>query len=281
MVARRKKDIELAPTDERGVVEEGGVGTLVYQLVESYTRACGIVEKQLLYELYGRLVDDPMDMHAFDKALEVTTHTCWEEGPGFWTHAGTTYIANGAITDRGYLWGLWLQAKHAAYPSEEEYERTLENLKRDEPIYRKVIEADRLCILDSHQGKPIREFSRTEVESELAPLLLESREMQDVRSYIRGLPQSDDRHGEANEWNLDFALQRTAFSFSDRGVPTEEELGIHAGYCLALAGVFDPTEEETTHVKGLLARSALRLPLWGLNGHDATWIARTPYGTTP
>ena len=45
MMAHRKKDIALAPTDERGVVEEGGVGTLAYQLVESYTRACGIVEK--------------------------------------------------------------------------------------------------------------------------------------------------------------------------------------------------------------------------------------------
>lgn len=259
----------------KDVPREGEFGTFVYRLVDSYTRACGVVEVGELYTLYCELADAPLDAAEFAKALERTTDALWEESPGFWIHDGKKYMVNGGITNRGFLWNLWLQTKHRVVSSEEEYEKGFEDLKRDEPEHLRRIESDRCAIAESHVGKPIRTFTREEVDRSLEPVFSGRDEMQDVRTYVMGLRKRDEISMACDDHNLRFALDSTAFSISDHALLTEDALRSWAEFCLAHGGVMDESEEEVQTVQRLLAVAAQGIPLWCLNGHDARWAAET------
>lgn len=241
------------------------------RLVEAYVDRCGIVEDDFLFQQYQALYDAAVSREAFDELLQ---RVSWDPGefqmPGRWAHGGVSYMVSGGISDQGYLYSLWLNAKHGLYSSDDERERAMDEVGENKAEHLRYIESERVKILDDMlaRGLPPKVLDRSQIEKQRIDLVLEIEEVQALRSYVLSLRRLSRSDRPLVEYNLDFELGKIAYWVGDIGPIDRGACTEFARCCLTFGHVREALVRELEETEALMWEAARAMPIWRLNGHS-------------
>lgn len=244
----------------------------VIHFAELYGCTCGIIRADKLYQLFRQArTDSDISEADFVNVLCSASIPNWRcSARIYWEHEGVPYCIDGGLSDGGVYNGMWLDAKHAGFNTEEEYRQRFDDLDNNWEETSKELDEYRINLIRLQGNKPIKVIKNPFSYKDDHEYMLSNpalAKLKDGALTIRRIPKKE-LMWRARE--AEFSILKNSYRISDWGIPDEETLIECAKHLLTFAGFHDYTEAEVDHVASMWARAALHIPLWGLNGHSVS-----------
>ena len=244
----------------------------VTRFSELYGRACGIIRADSLYSLFRQArPDSGLSEAAFIDILSDARIPDWYcPARIYWTHEGTPYCIDGGLSDGGVYNGLWLDAKHAIYSTEEEYRQGFKDLENNWSETSRELEEHRIRLVKLQGEQPIKVIDKPFTYNLDHDFILSNPALTWLKDNVLKVRKMPRRELDWRVYEVRHSIKKIAYRISDWGMPNEDELIEYAKHLLTFVGIIDYTEEEVDRVASMWARAALQIPLWSLNGHSVS-----------
>ena len=244
----------------------------VIRFAELYGRACGIIRADSLYSLFRQArPDSGLSEAAFIDILSGASIPDWYcPARIYWTHGATPYCIDGGLSDDSVYNGLWLDAKHASYRTEEVYRQGFKDLENNWSETSRELEEYRIRLVKRQGERPIKIIDKPFSYGLDHDFILSKPILTWLKDSVLKIRKISKQELVWRVYEMRHSLKKNAYRISDWGMPNEEELIEYAKHLLTFAGIIDYTEEEVDRVASMWARAALQIPLWSLNGHSVS-----------
>lgn len=267
---RKQNRLDIPETQEKSPEEK--MLDDVIRFAELYGRACGIIRADSLYSLFRQArPDSGLSKAAFIDILRDANIPDWCcPSTIYWEHEGTPYCIDGGLSDGGVYNGMWLNAKHAGYSTEEEYRQGFIDLDNNWSETSRKLNEYRIRLVKLQGKRPIKVIDEPFGYSLDHDFILGNPALTWLKENVLKMRKLPKREVGWRTHEAGHSIKKIAYWISDWGMPNEDELIEYAKHLLTFAGIIDYTEEEVDRVASMWARAALQIPLWRLNGHSVS-----------
>ena len=240
----------------------------VVHFASIYGRTCGIIRADRLYSLFRQARPEcHLNEREFIDTLRSTSIPDWRcPSTIYWERNEIPYCIDGGLSDGGVYNGLWLDAKHACFSTEEEYRQGFIDLDNEWDETRNELERYRVGLLARRGGNPVKVIANPLSYESGEELVLSHPELVSLREKALSIRKFRKKELCWLTHSVKDSIEITAYRISDWGIPEEKALTRYARHLFAYMGIIDYTDAEIDRDKDIWARACLHIPLWDLNG---------------